>query len=32
MPELDFMIIADYVRVEQGMLHIIAGGFTAAWP
>jgi hypothetical protein len=27
MPELDFMIIADYVRAEGGVLHMIAAGF-----
>jgi hypothetical protein len=27
MPELDFMIISDYVRAENGVLHMIAGGF-----
>lgn len=27
MPELDFMIISDYVRAESGVLHMIAGGF-----
>lgn len=27
MPELDFMIIAEYVRAENGVLHMIAGGF-----
>lgn len=26
MPELDFMVIADYVRAEGGMLHMIAAG------
>lgn len=26
MPELDFMIISDYVRAENGALHMIAGG------
>jgi len=26
MPELDFMVTADYVRAEGGMLHIIAAG------
>jgi hypothetical protein len=26
MPELDFMVTADYVRAESGMLHIIAAG------
>jgi hypothetical protein len=26
MPELDFMIISDYVRAENGVLHMIAGG------
>lgn len=27
MAELDFMIISDYVRAENGVLHMIAGGF-----
>ena len=27
MPELDFMVTADYVRVEGGVLHMIAAGF-----
>jgi hypothetical protein len=27
MPRLDYMIIADYVRAEGGVLHMIAGGF-----
>jgi hypothetical protein len=26
-PELDFMIIAEYVRTENGVLHMIGGGF-----
>jgi hypothetical protein len=26
MPELDFMVVADYVRAEGGMLHMIAAG------
>jgi hypothetical protein len=26
MPELDYMVTADYVRAEGGMLHIIAAG------
>jgi hypothetical protein len=26
MPELDFMIMADYVRAEGGVLHMIAAG------
>jgi hypothetical protein len=29
MPELDFMVTADYVRVEGGVLHMIAAGFDA---
>lgn len=32
MPELDFMVVSDYVRAENGLLHMIAGGidtFTA---
>jgi hypothetical protein len=27
MPELDFMVTADYVRAEGGVLHMIAAGF-----
>ena len=27
MPELDFMVTADYVRVEGGVLHMIGAGF-----
>jgi hypothetical protein len=27
MPELDFMVTADYVRTEGGVLHMIAAGF-----
>lgn len=27
MPDLDFMITADYVRAEAGVLHMIAAGF-----
>jgi hypothetical protein len=26
MPELDFMIVSDYIRAENGVLHMIAGG------
>jgi hypothetical protein len=26
MPEVDFMILCDYVRADNGILHIIAGG------
>jgi len=26
MPEIDFMVLSDYVRAEGGVLHIIAGG------
>ena len=33
MPELDFMVVADYVRAEGGVLHMIAAGFdTMAVP
>lgn len=36
MPELDFMIVADYVRAEGALLHMIAAGvdtiFAAAVP
>lgn len=31
MPELDFMVIADYVRAEGGVLHMIAAGFDHLW-
>jgi len=31
MPELDFMVTADYVRVEGGVLHMIAAGWDTAW-
>jgi Family of unknown function (DUF6941) len=31
MPELDFMVTADYVRVEGGVLHMIAAGFDTVW-
>jgi hypothetical protein len=31
MPELDFMVTADYVRVEGGVLHMIAAGFDTMW-
>jgi hypothetical protein len=27
MPDLDFMVTADYVRSESGVLHMIAAGF-----
>jgi hypothetical protein len=27
MPELDFMVVADYVRAEGAVLHMIAAGF-----
>jgi hypothetical protein len=26
MPELDFMVVSDYVRAENGVLHMISGG------
>ena len=26
MPELDFMVVSDYARAENGVLHMIAGG------
>jgi Family of unknown function (DUF6941) len=26
MPEIDFMVVSDYVRAEGGVLHMIAGG------
>jgi hypothetical protein len=26
MPELDFALLCDYVRAEQGVAHVIAGG------
>ena len=31
MPELDFMVTADYVRAEGGVLHMIAAGFDTMW-
>jgi hypothetical protein len=31
MPELDFMVVADYVRAEGGVLHMIAAGFDTLW-
>jgi hypothetical protein len=31
MPELDFMVTADFVRVEGGVLHMIAAGFDTLW-
>ncbi len=31
MPELDFMVTADYVRVEGGVLHMIAAGFDTTF-
>lgn len=31
MPELDFMVIADYVRAEGGVLHMIAAGFDTIY-
>ena len=31
MPELDFMIVADYVRAEGGVLHMIAAGFDTIY-
>jgi hypothetical protein len=31
MPELDFMVVADYVRAEGGVLHMIAAGFDTIW-
>lgn len=31
MPELDFMVTADYVRVEGGVLHMIAAGFDTMY-
>jgi hypothetical protein len=31
MPVLDFMITADYVRAEGGVLHMIAAGFETIW-
>ena len=27
MPELDFMIVADYVRTDAGVLHMVGAGF-----
>ena len=31
MPELDFMVTADYVRAEGGVLHMIAAGWDTIW-
>jgi hypothetical protein len=31
MPELDFMVNADYVRADGGVLHMIAAGFDTMW-
>jgi len=31
MPELDFMCVADYVRAENGVLHMIAAGFDTIY-
>jgi hypothetical protein len=31
MPELDFMVTADYVRAESGVLHMIAAGFDTVF-
>lgn len=31
MPELDFMVVADFVRAEGGVLHMIAAGFDTLW-
>jgi Family of unknown function (DUF6941) len=31
MPELDFMVVADYVRAEGGVLHMIAAGFDTMY-
>lgn len=31
MPELDFMVTADYVRAEGGVLHMIAAGFDTTF-
>jgi len=30
MPELDFMVIADYVRTDAGVLHMVGAGFDTA--
>lgn len=30
MPELDFMVVADYVRTDAGVLHIVGAGFDTA--
>jgi len=27
MPELDFMVVADYVRTDAGVLHMVGAGF-----
>lgn len=31
MPELDFMVVADYVRSEGGVLHMIAAGIDTIY-
>jgi hypothetical protein len=31
MPQLDFMIVADYVRAEGGVLHMIAAGIDTIY-
>lgn len=31
MPELDFAILADYVRAERGIGHLVAGGIDTIW-
>ena len=31
MPELDFMIISDFVRTDNGVLHIVAGGIDTIY-
>ncbi|MGH3119550.1 MAG: DUF6941 family protein [Streptosporangiaceae bacterium] len=30
MPELDFMVVADYVRTDAGVLHMVGAGFDTA--
>lgn len=31
MPELDFMVVADYVRTDAGVLHMVGAGFDTAY-
>jgi len=31
MPEVDFMVVCDYVRVDGGVMHMIAGGIDTIY-